>query len=86
MTRSCYQEQELKKERTEHGNDFMWEWIPVADDISIPSCIGRVHLNGIVGIKEIVEIEKVEDGGCKLFFRVWLHRKKIYGTELKVVS
>lgn len=43
-------------------------------------------MNGIVGIKEIVEIEKVEDGGCKLFFRVWLSRKKIYGTELKVVS
>ena len=64
----------------------MWEGTSVTDDIYIPSCVGRGHLNGILENEEMLEIEKVENNGRKLFFRVWLHRKRIYGIVLKVFS
>lgn len=67
-------------------NGFMWEGTSVTDDINISSCVGRGHLNGILENEEILEIEKVENSGQKLFFRVWLHRKRIYGIVLKVFS
>lgn len=43
-------------------------------------------MNGIVGIQEIEEVEKVENNGYKLFFRVCLCRERTYKTLLKVVS
>lgn len=43
-------------------------------------------MNGIVGIQEIEEVEKVENNGYKLFFRVCLCRERTYKTVLKVVS
>lgn len=90
MTRSCYQEEELKKKRTEkrrtrrrecHGNDFMKEWTPVTEGVYIPSCIGRVHLNGILGINEIVDIEKIEDIGYKLLLEFGCLGKKYMGQS-----
>lgn len=68
-----------------------WRWFHVRvntsnrDDIYILSCIGRSLLNGLVGIQEIVEMEKVENNGYELYFRVWLHRKRIYGIYIYIL-